>query len=79
VSKFREAMKAGEARFHAQSGKNRNLSYVELFVCFGAAAVQLVHAYRSRSIAEAVIAVAVWLVIVPTFSWFWSRPTAPIK
>ena len=79
MSEFREAMKAGEAKVRAHGGKNRNLFYVEIFACFGGAAVQLVYAYRSRSIAEAVIAVLVWLVFGPTFAWYWSRPIAQPK
>jgi hypothetical protein len=70
ASKFRVAVKAGQSRFGSEA-TSRTQFYVVVFACCVTAAVQLVLAYRGRSRVDAVIAIAVWLVFAPAFSWYW--------
>jgi hypothetical protein len=78
MSKFREAMKAGQSRFLYES-KPRTQFYVVIFACCVTAAIQLFFAYRNRSAIDAAIAIFIWLVFAPTLAWYCFARKGPGK
>jgi hypothetical protein len=76
VSKYRESMNAGGETVRSLIGQRRMRFYLTLWVLVGSAAIALVHAYQMHSVIDAVIAVIVFLVLAPLFSWF-SLPRTP--
>jgi hypothetical protein len=59
MSKFREAMKAGQLAYRGPGNKSQ--------------LIELGYAYARRSVISAIASIIIWWIIAPIFSWFWFR------
>jgi hypothetical protein len=73
MSKFREAMKAGQLAYRDPGNKSQVPFYRTLAVVFGVGLIELGYAYARHSVIRAIASVIIWWVITPIFSWFWFR------
>jgi hypothetical protein len=73
MSKFREAMKAGQLAYGDPGNKSLVPFYCTLAAVLTVGLIKLGYAYAHRSVISAIASVIIWWVITPIFSWFWFR------
>ena len=74
MSRLREAVKQGQDRFSTiVHGDRRNRLLLLLLVTGIVGVVNLIGAYRSRSVVSAVGAATIWFIIVPAVAFWWAR------
>jgi hypothetical protein len=73
MSKFREAIKAGQLAISGPRSKSQAPYYCSLAAVFAFGLIKLVYAYGQGNRIRAIASIVIWWVIAPTFSWLWFR------
>jgi hypothetical protein len=71
MSKFREAVKAGQLAYRAPGNKSQMPFYCTLAAVLTVGLIKLGYAYARGSVISPIASVIIWWVIAPIFSWFW--------
>jgi hypothetical protein len=75
MSKFREAIKAGQLAYRGPGNKRQVPFYCTLAAVLAVGLIKLGYAHAHRSVVSAIVSVIIWWIIVPTFAWLWFRWT----
>jgi hypothetical protein len=73
MSKFREAMRAGQLAYRGPGNGSQLPFYRILAAILTVGMIELDYAYARRSVLSAIASVIIWWIIAPIFSWFWFR------
>jgi hypothetical protein len=73
MSKFREAIKAGQSAYQDAGNKRQVPFYSTLAAVLAVGLIKLGYAYARRSVISAIVSVIIWWIIAPTFAWLWFR------
>jgi hypothetical protein len=73
MSKFREAIKAGQLAYQGAGNKRQVPLYCTLATVLAVGLIKLGYAYAHRSVVSAIVSVIIWWIIAPIFAWLWFR------